>query len=72
MPPALAGGFLFISLFIYGCVGSSLLCAGSSLVEASGGYSALQCVGFSLWWLLLLRSMGSRHMGFSSCGTWAQ
>ena len=27
-----------------------------SLVAASGGYSSLWCVGFSLWWLLLLRS----------------
>ena len=43
-----------------------------SLVAASGGCSSLQCAGFSLWWLLLLWSMGSRHMGFSSCGTRAQ
>ena len=42
---------------------------GLSLVEASGGYSSLRCVGFSLRWLLLLRSTGSRHAGFSSCGT---
>ena len=42
-----------------------------SLVVASGGYSSLQCVGFSLQWLLLLWSMGSRHAGFSSCGSWA-
>ena len=42
-----------------------------SLVVASRGYSSLRCVGFSLWWLLLLWSMGSRHMGFSTCGTWA-
>ena len=41
---------------------------GLSLV-ASGGYSPLRCVGFSLQWLLLLRSMGSRCVGFSSCGT---
>ena len=50
--------FLFFKiyyLFIYGCVGSSLPCA-----------------GFLLWWLLLLRSTGSRRVGFSSCGTWAQ
>ena len=32
---------------------------GLSLVEESGGYSSLQCVGFSLQWLLLLQSMGS-------------
>ena len=45
---------------------------GLSLVVVSGGYSSLQCVGFSLSWLLLLRSTGSRRAGFSSCGTWAQ
>ena len=44
---------------------------GLSLVAASGGYSSLWCMGFSLRWLLLLRSTGSRHMGFSSCGTQA-
>ena len=43
-----------------------------SLVAASRGYSLLRCAGFSLWWLLLLRSTGSRHVGFSSCGTWAR
>ena len=42
-----------------------------SLVAASGGYSLLQCVGFSLQWLLLLQSTGSRRTGFSSCGVWA-
>ena len=40
-----------------------------SLVAASGGYSLLWCAGFSLRWLFLLRSTGSRCMGFSSCGT---
>ena len=45
---------------------------GLSLVAASGGYSSLRCVGFSLRWLLLLWSMGSRCMGFSSCGARAQ
>ena len=43
-----------------------------SLVAASGGSSSLRCAGFSLRWLLLFRSMGSRHAGLSSCGTWAQ
>ena len=43
-----------------------------SLDAARGGYSSLQCAGFSLRWLLLLRSTGSRRMGFSRCGTWAQ
>ena len=32
----------------------------------------LQCVGFSLRWLLLVRNTGSRLEGFSSCSTWAQ
>ena len=45
---------------------------GPSLVAASGGYSLLRCSGFSLWWFLLLWSMGSRCMGFISCGTRAQ
>ena len=63
---------LLIYLFIFGCIGSSLLCAGFSLAAVSGGYSSLRCVGFSLQWLLLLQSVGSRHTGFSSCGTQAQ
>ena len=45
---------------------------GLSLVAARGGYSSLWRAGFSLRWLLLLQSMGSRCAGFSSCGTWAQ
>ena len=40
-----------------------------SLVVVNGGYSLLQCMGFSLLWLLLLQSTGSRHVGFSSCGS---
>ena len=43
-----------------------------SLVVVSRGYSSLRCAGFSLKWLLLLRSTGSRHAGFSSCSTRAQ
>ena len=38
--------FLTIHLFSFRCVGSSLLCAGFSLVAASGGYSLLQCADF--------------------------
>ena len=45
---------------------------GLSLAAASGGYSSLWRTGFPLWWLLLLWSTGSRHAGFSSCGTRAQ
>ena len=45
---------------------------GLSLVAVSGVYSSLRCTGFSLRWLLLLWSTGSRRTGFSSCGAWAQ
>ena len=48
---------------MFSCVGSSLL----RMVTFSS-YPLLQCMGFSLWWLLLLQSMGSRCTGFSSCG----
>ena len=56
--------FNFINLFIYLCF---WLCwvfvagRGLSLVAASGGYSLLRCVCFSLQRLLLLQSMGFRH-----------
>ena len=60
-------------LFIYFWLRCVFVAArGLSLVAASGGNSSLQCVGFSLWWLLFLQSMGSRRAGFSSCGTRAQ
>ena len=36
---------------------------GFSLTVASGDYSLLWCVGFSLQWLLLLQSRGSRALG---------
>ena len=45
---------------------------GLSLVVVSVHYSSLWCGGFSLWWLLLLWSTGSRCVGFSSCSTWTQ
>ena len=61
--------YLSICLFIFGCIGSQLLHAGFLQLRLSGGYSLLQCVGFSLRWLL--RSTGSKHTGFSSCGSWA-
>ena len=44
---------------------------GLSLVAASRGYSPLRCAGFSLRWLLLSGSTGSRRLGFSSCGSQA-
>ena len=39
-----------------------------SLVVASGGFSSLWCMDFSLRWLLLFQSWGSRRVGSSSCG----
>ena len=63
----------FIYLFIYFWLHWVFVAAhGLSLVVVSGGYSSLWCAGFSLWWLPLLRSTGSWHVGFSSCGTQAQ
>ena len=65
--------YLFVCLFIYFWLHRVFVAArGRSLVVASRGHSSLWCAGFSLQWLLLLQSMGSRHAGFSSCGTRAQ
>ena len=65
--------FFLISLFICLWLHWVFVAArGLSLVVASRGYSSLRCAGFSLRWLLLLRSTGSRLVGFSSCGSWAQ
>ena len=65
---------LFIYLFIYLFLAELCLVAACwlSLVAASGVHSSLRCADFSLRWLLLLWSTGSRRLGFSSCGTWAQ
>ena len=60
--------FFLNYLFIYFWHWVFVAARGLSLVAASGGYSSFQCMGFSLQWLLLLRSTGSRHTGFSSCG----
>ena len=62
---------LFIYLFIWLCW-VFVAVRGLSLVVVSGGYSSLRCAGFSLRWLLLLRSTGSRRVGLSCCGTQAQ
>ena len=55
--------FIYLFIFIYGCVGSSLLCEGFSLVVASRGHSSSRCTGLSLLWPVLLRSTGSRRAG---------
>ena len=64
--------FIYLFVFIFGCVGSSSLVHGLSLAAVSGGYSSLRCADFSLSWLLMWQSTGSRHVGFSSCGTQTQ
>ena len=54
----------FLKKFIYFWLCWVFVAAhGLSLVVVSGGYSSLWCVGFSLQWLLLLQSMGSRCAG---------
>ena len=52
---------------------------GLSLATASEGYSWMQCLGFSLRWLLLLQAQALGTLAsvlvacdLSSCGTWAQ
>ena len=67
--------FFLINLFYFiyfGLCWVFVAAHGLSLVAASWGYTSLQCAGFSLRWLLLLRSTGSRHAGFSSCSWRAQ
>ena len=62
--------FIYLYKFIYFWLRWVFVAArGLSLVAVSGGYSSLWCMGFSLWWLLLLQNTGSRRVGFSSCGT---
>ena len=59
---------LFINLFLFLAALGLRCCTRLSLDAASGGYSSLQCA--DLWqWLFLLWSTGSRHVGFSNCGT---
>ena len=62
----------FVSAFLFVCFWRHwvfVAVCGLSLVAASGGYSLLRCAGFSLQWLLLLQSMGSRGKGFNGCST---
>ena len=60
-------------LFIYFCLRWVFVAAcGLSPVAASRGCCSLWSAGFSLRWLLFLWSVGSRCMGFSSCGMRAQ
>ena len=61
--------FFKIYLFLFLAVLGLHCCARAFSSCGERGYSSLRCMGFSLWWLLLLRSTGSRCAGFSSCGT---
>ena len=60
---ALKGGFflnLFLFVYFFWLRWVFVAVLRLSLVVASGGYSSLWCMGFSLWWLLLW-SAGSRQ-----------
>ena len=71
--PSILQQFLNLLIFIYFWLHWVFAAArGLSLVAASGGYSSLWSTSFSLRWLLLLRSTGSRCVCFSSCGMQAQ
>ena len=59
--------FVYWHIYLFLVALGLCCCAGFPLVAARGGYSSLQCMGFSLQWLLLLQSIGSRCTGFSSC-----
>ena len=62
---------IFFNLLISGCLGSLLLCAGFFQLSRAGTTLQLQCSGFSLRWLLLWQSTGSRAQGLScpeACG----
>ena len=60
--------YLLLAVLGLRCCATAFTCCGE---RGWGGYSSLQCAGFS-WWLLLLWSTGSRRAGFSSCGARAQ
>ena len=64
--------FFFSFTYYFWLLWFSVAVCGLSLVVESRGYSSWRCMGFSWWWLLLLWSMGSRRVGFSSCSMWAQ
>ena len=64
--------YKFIYLIYFWLCGVFVTVRRLSLVVVNGDYSLLWCMGFSLQWLLLLWSMGSKHAGFSSCSTQAQ
>ena len=68
--------FFFFKIYLFYLLGESVLglhCykqAFSSCGEQGLLFAA--CSGFSLQWILLLRSTDCRCMGFSNCSAWAQ
>ena len=71
--------FLFLKFIYFWPRWVFVAVRGFSLVVASGGYSLLQCTGFSSWCLLLLRRAQALGVQasvvvaceLSSCGSWA-
>ena len=61
----------FVCLFYFWLCWVFIAAHDFSLAVASGGSSLVSVCGFSLGWLLLLRSTGSRALGFDSRGSWA-
>ena len=59
--------FKFLFVFVFGYAAVHRL----SLVAARRAIFSLQCMGFSLGWLLLLQSIDNRLVGFSNCSTQA-
>ena len=62
--------FYFLRIYFWPRWAFVAVC-GLSLVTENGATLQLWYEGFSLQWLLLLGSAGSRHSGFNSCGSWA-
>ena len=58
------GVFVFCCFFFFWLRRVFVAAYGLFLVASSEGYSSLQCAGFSLQWLLLLRHAGPRARGF--------
>ena len=75
-PKKLQDVFFFLNKIIYFMylflTALGLRCCARAFSSCSErGLLSVAVCSFSLWWLLLLQSTGSRHMGFSSCGSWA-
>ena len=51
--------FIYLFSYLFLAVLGLLSVCGLSPVVASGGTLQVWCTGFSLWWLLMLQSMGS-------------